>query len=329
MSYDAHSVQAKKGAIGEQIVKTILEDSGVCVSRPDNAAWDEPTLIDFHAVPIENELFSERLVEVKVRKAIPYAYGQYPCYAFPVVQLEAYQKYAEERKLPLELWIVDPENKDVINGFVDDATALGLNCKRFIGGKEFPFDQMTKRGEYRFFHRDQFHFALLSRDEALELFGDEFAAIEALDNKQAKIDNRRIFNSVTDGRGISVDDCTDEAVAAISALVDEFGEDKVRDAIGDFCRANFDKFCCAAIGDGVDYFSLENLTGALRDILTAEKPAIDTSKFSTDEKLPQVLLERFANVVGLSTNDLAAAVLEMRALRFEERQNQLKKLLGV
>ncbi|MBR0060146.1 MAG: hypothetical protein IJP68_01575 [Selenomonadaceae bacterium] len=122
MSYDKNSPEARKGALGEAIVKEILESWGAVVTRPDEHG--EKALIDFLAVPDENQKFAARYVEVKVRSALPYAYGQYPCYTFPVVQIEAYKKYMAENNLPVERWLVAPEKAEILLGTLDERSPV-------------------------------------------------------------------------------------------------------------------------------------------------------------------------------------------------------------
>ena len=166
MSYDKNSPEARKGALGEAIVKEILESWGAVVTRPDEHG--EKSLVDFLAVPDENPKFAARYVEVKVRSALPYAYGQYPCYTFPVVQIEAYKKYMDENNLPVELWLVDPEKAEILLGTLDERSPVCIERKIFIDGREFPFDQKTKLGLMRFYHCAQFggHFKISNDDLA-------------------------------------------------------------------------------------------------------------------------------------------------------------------
>ena len=175
MVYDPKSLQAQKGKLGEKIVREILEGWGAKVTRPDGSAPDEEnnSLVDFYAVPSEkNPLFKTRYVKVKVRKALPYAYGQYPCYSFPVVQIEAYRNFSRDKDVQLDLWIVDPEANLILIGYLDDHTLYNLHEKRFIDGKEFPFDQETKRGNMRFFHQKQFGGGLGINDADLAMLRD-------------------------------------------------------------------------------------------------------------------------------------------------------------
>lgn len=154
MSYDPDSVEAKKGAPGEEIVKKYLEDLGATVTRPDE--YGEKTLVDFFAMPKDGSAFVARYVEVKVRSAFPYAHGQYLCYAFPAVKIDAYKKFAADKALPVQLWIVDPSVGKVFIGNLS-SEKNSLENKQYIDCKEFPFDQETKIGLMRFYHQKQFN----------------------------------------------------------------------------------------------------------------------------------------------------------------------------
>jgi hypothetical protein len=153
MSYDPDSAEAKKGVLGEEIVKKYLEDLGAKVTRPDE--YGEKTLVDFLAVPEVGSSFAARYVEVKVRSAFPYAHGQYLCYAFPAVQIDAYKKFASNKTLPVQLWIVDPSVGKIFIGNLS-SEKNSLEHKQYIDCKEFPFDQETKFGLMRYYHQKQF-----------------------------------------------------------------------------------------------------------------------------------------------------------------------------
>ena len=136
MSYDENSPEARKGALGEAIVKEILESWGAVVTRPDE--YGEKSLVDFLAVPDADKKFAARYVEVKVRSALPYAYGQYPCYTFPVVQIEAYKRYMDENNLPVELWLVDPEKAEILLGTLDERSPVCIEKKFSLTAENFP-----------------------------------------------------------------------------------------------------------------------------------------------------------------------------------------------
>ena len=153
MSYDPDSTEAKKGALGEEIVKKYLEDLGAIVTRPDE--YGEKTLVDFLAMPKNGSSFASRYVEVKVRSAFPYAHGQYLCYAFPAVKIDAYKKFASDKTLPVQLWIVDLAAGKIFIGNLS-FEKNSLENKQYIDCKEFPFDQETKFGLMHYYHQKQF-----------------------------------------------------------------------------------------------------------------------------------------------------------------------------
>ena len=317
MSYDANSPQARKGKIGEQIVKAILTDWGADVKRPENAPDDSPTLIDFHAVPKTGEDFRERFVEVKVRTAIPYAYGQYPCYAFPVVQIEAYKQYAAERGLDCELWIVDPDEGKLYYGSLTGGYD-NIEVKQFIYGREFPFDQTTKRGFMRFYHRLQFCDSVnLSRN-----FPDELKALRAIDIELA---GDELYQRLLKRFGSPFPDVV---LDGLRQLQRDFSDAQIFDAVVAFSESEdaevlIRKLLSGSKGRVLADLFLKNVRGKL------DKPSTVKSTEKPAEMSLNVLLERLANAVGLSADDLAEAVLEMRQIRFDEQQDQLKaRLLG-
>lgn len=187
----------KKGAIGEKIVKGILESWGAYVTRPDNS---EKSLVDFHAAQKIGTTSFERYVEVKVRSVMNYAYGQYPCYLFPVAQIEAYEKFAAEKNSHVELWIVDSEIGEVIVGSLDKNKNYGLERKRRIDGKKFPFDKDTQYGARRFFHRQQFGLLCsidptdLARLRAIKISDNEITVPNECDENSPPVSEKNIAN---------------------------------------------------------------------------------------------------------------------------------------
>ena len=272
MVYDPKSLQAQKGKLGEKVVREILEEWGAKVTRPDGSAPDEEnhSLVDFYAVPSEkNPLFKTRYVKVKVRKALPYAYGQYPCYSFPVVQIETYRNFAREQKVQLDLWIVDPEANLILSGYLDDAdkdnSLYNLHEKRFIDGKEFPFDQETKFGNMRFFHQKQFGSGLGIYEPYL---GELRKLYEIELNEKFAFDAVALWNELDYGTGLGADWFSDEALLALKTLRDEFGAEKVSDAIANFCDEHYDEFCDTVGEYGCSCCSLDDVIKNLRAELT-------------------------------------------------------------
>lgn len=78
----------------------------------------------------------------------------------PSLKSRLIKNFLSKKGLPLELWIVNPENGKILVGMLCGAKAsakwLELEHKRFIDCKEFPFDQETKIGLMRFYHQKQF-----------------------------------------------------------------------------------------------------------------------------------------------------------------------------
>ena len=178
MSYDPNSPETRKGKLGEEIVRRFYDERAAVAHRPDGIADDEASLIDFHVEPYGNSVIEEHLAEVKVRNVMQYAFGRFPCYTIPVSQVELYKQFASERNLPLVLWIVDPKEGKMYSG---ELAPWGLENKVTIDGKEFPFDQQTKCGNMRFYHRKQFvEYPIDERDlRKFQEIEEEYGATEA------------------------------------------------------------------------------------------------------------------------------------------------------
>ena len=261
-----------------------------------------------------------RLVEVKVRTAIPYAYGQYPCYAFPVVQIEAYKNFAAERGLDCELWIVDPDEGKLYSGSLTDDYGK-IEVKQFIYGREFPFNQTTKRGRMRFYHREQFcHSIDLSKN-----FPDELKALRAIDIELAADE---LYQRLLEHFGAPFPDAV---LDGLRQLQRDFSDEDIFNAVVAFsesedAEALIRKLLSGSKVRALAKMFLANVRGKLDKPLT-----VKTSEVKPAEMSVSVLLERLANAVGLSASDLAEGVLEMRQIRFDEQQaqlNALDRLLG-
>ena len=177
MAVDVNSTEYKRGKLGEKIVIDILRGWRAHVTRPNGAPAEEDSsdLMDFKCVPMKNSAFAPRYVEVKVRSGtMPYAHGQYSCYLFPVVQIEAYEKYCAKNRLHGELWIVDTSESIIMIGHLvrrnSNFAPKGIGEKIWIDGKQFPFDQNTSRGMMRFFHRKQFADIYSLNDVEIDMF---------------------------------------------------------------------------------------------------------------------------------------------------------------
>lgn len=140
MSYDPNSLQVKKGALGEKIVRELLETLGCEVKKPADTFKSGASIVDFDC--------GEFYVEVKTQIARPFGPEKAPCYSFPTSRINAYKDYD-----PLELWIVDPES-----GFAYHEDLTELERPVYIDARLYPFDRRVENmgGDFHYWHRDQF-----------------------------------------------------------------------------------------------------------------------------------------------------------------------------
>ena len=145
MSYDPNSLQAKKGALGEEIVKKYLIGLGCEVKRPADTFKSGASIVDFE---VHNPYFEEPLfIEVKTQAARPYGVENAPCYSLPKSRIDAYKKkYAE-------LYIVDPES-----GYIYSNSFSELEKTTHIDARKYPFNHYVDAlgGIFRYYHRNQF-----------------------------------------------------------------------------------------------------------------------------------------------------------------------------
>lgn len=166
----------QKGLIGEEIIQKFLEFRGCTVSRPQDTAPTGSSVVDFVLnAPKKFSLWKgTELVEVKTRKTSGFSYGRFPVYNFPVSQMENYSRYAAEKNLCLNFFVVDEEREQI---FWRDLSELEIP-QRFEE-KTFPVDVEQTNGLYRYYHLRQFvpvgrpDFADLERLRAINLSGVE------------------------------------------------------------------------------------------------------------------------------------------------------------
>lgn len=167
MSYDANSPQARKGALGEQIVKKLLERQGYDVEKPDGVSETTPTRIDWVAYNDTGEFFC---VEVKTQKKFPYSFDAIPTFKIPLSKYEGYKDEAEERGGILKLCFVSSED-----GKIYCALGTTLDAPYRFGGFEFPVQVALKDGDPEIcFCVDQFV-------QAWDIDEDDLAALRAID----------------------------------------------------------------------------------------------------------------------------------------------------
>lgn len=131
MSYDANSPQARKGALGEQIVKRLFERQGFDVQKPDGVPETTPTHLDWVAYnDDESEIFC---IEVKTQKKFPYSFDAIDTFKIPLSKYEGYKDEAEERGGLLKMCFVSSED-----GKIYCALSSTLDAPYRKGGFEFP-----------------------------------------------------------------------------------------------------------------------------------------------------------------------------------------------
>ena len=138
MSYDPTTPGARKGKLGEQIVKKLIERFGCTVEKPDGVDEDAPTAIDWLAW--SNGGLT--CVEVKTVKKFMYSHIPIPTFKIPLAKYECYKREAQERGGELELYFVSSED-----GRIYAANARVLDEGYREGGFEFPVTVAFKDGD--------------------------------------------------------------------------------------------------------------------------------------------------------------------------------------
>ena len=143
----------RKGLIGEEIVQNFLEFHGCTVTRPKDTAPSGSSRVDFVlSAPKKFSLWKgTELVEVKVRTTMGYSYKRFPVYNFPVNLVKDYRRYAAEKNLHLNLFVVDPEREQI---FWRDLDELEIPLR--VEERIFPVDVEHKSGIFRYYHVKQF-----------------------------------------------------------------------------------------------------------------------------------------------------------------------------
>lgn len=164
-NYDSNSLSARKGRLGEEIVKKNIEHlvKNCRVERPAETFKSGASIVDY-VVICEGERDSY-FVEVKTQAVLPFGVEKAPCYSFPKSRIEAYKEYGKSHGKKIKMYIVDP-----CSGFVyfEDLNVLEMQCN--IDARRYPFDKWNEKfgGEFHYWHRAQFgsNFAIESEDIA-------------------------------------------------------------------------------------------------------------------------------------------------------------------
>lgn len=176
MSYDPNSSEARKGALGEQIVKKILERDGWHVQKPDGVSEDTPTQIDWLCTRDKKI----RCVEVKTYKKFLYSFNELPTFKIPLTKYEGYKQESLRRGGSLELWFVNSED-----GKIYRAESETLDKKFRRAGFDFPEKITFDDGDVAIcFHVEQFACQAVN--------ADDLAKLRAIDSEMKSSGENRI-----------------------------------------------------------------------------------------------------------------------------------------
>jgi len=191
----------QRGLVGEEVVEKFLTSHGCTVRRPKDKAPSGSSLVDFVLnAPTKNSLWKgKELVEVKVKTTMDYSYGRFPVYVFPVSQVENYRRYAAEKNLCLNIFIVDSDREQI---FWRDLNQLEMPLR--IEEKTFPADVEQTNGLHRYYHVNQFvpvarpNFADLERLWTIKLSAADKKTFRPLKNSTAEISDEDLIAASRD-----------------------------------------------------------------------------------------------------------------------------------
>ena len=143
----------QRGLVGEEIVQSFLEFRGCEVRRPDDTHKSGSSTVDFVlSAPKKFSLWKgTELVEVKTKSTMGYSYDRFPVYVLPTSQVEVYRRYAAEKNLCLNLFVVDEERERIFWRDLDE-----LETPLRVEEKTFPTDVEHSNGLHRYYHIKQF-----------------------------------------------------------------------------------------------------------------------------------------------------------------------------
>jgi len=148
----------QKGLIGKEIIKKYLESLEYIVRCPDDTAKSGASVVDFSVEQIidydDRSLSYHWFAEVKVKSQT--AYGRFQVYMFPKTQIKLYRRYAKEKDLSLEIFIVDEKRESIFSGLINDYPGIEESLQ--IEDKTFPLDveQSNGLGMYNVYSIHQF-----------------------------------------------------------------------------------------------------------------------------------------------------------------------------
>ncbi len=197
----------QKGLIGEEIVQNFLEFHGCTVTRPQDTAPTGSSTVDFVLnAPKKFSLWKgTELVEVKVKTTMGYSYKRFPVYVFPVSQMENYRRYAADKNLCLNFFVVDEDREQI---FWRDLSELETPWR--FEEKTFPADVEQSNGLHRYYHVKQF----------VPVGRPNFADLERLRSINLSHADKKILRPLKDVDELSDEEIITESRAAVKNFLD-------------------------------------------------------------------------------------------------------------
>lgn len=209
----------QKGLIGEEIVKKYLESLENVVRRPDDTAKSGASVVDFvveQIIEYENGKKDSwsfiSLAEVKVKSLTDYAYGRFKVYMFPKTQIDLYKRYAKEKDLQIDIYIVDEQRESIFYGYTSEYND-GIEIPLKIEDKTFPLDVEQSNG------LEMYH--VYSIHQFGECAKIDFSDLERLRSIKFSNSDKKIFKPLQNSpKDISNDDLVKESRAVVLKYLD-------------------------------------------------------------------------------------------------------------
>ncbi|MBR2518323.1 MAG: hypothetical protein IKE46_00835 [Selenomonadaceae bacterium] len=197
----------RKGLIGEEIIRDFLEFHGCTVSRPKDTAPSGSSRVDFVLnAPKKFSLWKgTELVEVKVMTTMGYSYGRFPVYNFPINLIEDYRRYAAEKNLHLNFFVVDEEREQIFWRDIDE-----LEIPLRVEERTFPVDVEHKSGIFHYYHVKQF----------VPVGRPNFADLERLRSINLSHVDKKILRPLKDDDELSDEEIISESRDAVKNFLD-------------------------------------------------------------------------------------------------------------
>ena len=252
----------QRGLVGEEIVQSFLEFRGCEVRRPDDTHKSGSSTVDFVlSAPKKFSLWKgTELVEVKTKSTMGYSYDRFPVYVLLTSQVEVYRRYAAEKNLCLNLFVVDEERERIFWRDLDE-----LETPLRVEEKTFPVDVEQSNGLYRYYHVAQF----------VPVGRPNFADLERLRAINLSSADKKIFRPLADNVELSDEEILAESRAAVKKflnmkLPEEMPSDEKIPAFVAALRSSFRR---------VPTYRLREIYHAVRNLNAAEPMPTFAEKF--------------------------------------------------